>query len=147
MNRIARKRCSVVVVNNNKILGFNAEDPIDGKKYFFIPGGKPEKNETWEQTAIRETFEETGYKIRIDSNKSFIRKYDFYWNGDIYDCETWYFIGFLESLESKVVCDASYHQGVSWVPLSDIDKTFDYHSDIRYSVKTLVGEISNILRS
>lgn len=44
--KIDRDRVSVVVVHENRILGFHAEDPHNKMKYFFLPGGKVESGET-----------------------------------------------------------------------------------------------------
>ncbi|MGE4133856.1 MAG: NUDIX domain-containing protein [Bdellovibrionales bacterium] len=60
-----RNRVSVVVLDENKVLGFHAEDPTNKRKYFFLPGGQIERGETPQAAAIREAIEETGYEIEI----------------------------------------------------------------------------------
>jgi 8-oxo-dGTP pyrophosphatase MutT (NUDIX family) len=55
-----RIRSGVFIIKNNKILLF--QRPAG---YWYFPGGKVENNETSEQTAIRETKEETGLKVKI----------------------------------------------------------------------------------
>lgn len=65
-----RIRASAVVLHNDQILTFFAIDPQSGKEYYFLPGGKVEPGESPVETALRETFEETGYQIRIESSSA-----------------------------------------------------------------------------
>ncbi len=138
MSRLVRKRVSVVIVNDNKILGFHAEDPFNKKKYFFLPGGEIEKKESKEETAIRETLEETGYKIGLVKN-SIIKNYDFEWNGRVFDCETTFFLGKLISLEQNFVKDADYNRGVDWIPVDQIKEVLGYHADILSAILELLA--------
>lgn len=132
-----RFRASVIVVHQNKILGFHAIDPTSKKKYFFLPGGKIEKNETAAETAVRETLEETGYKIRLIPNRELRRRYDFEWNGEVNHCDTIFFIGVLDEdwFEPVPVKDAPYNMGAQWLPVKDVDPVFNYHPDILWGVK------------
>lgn len=132
-----RKRVSTVIVNDSRILGFHAEDPFNKKKYFFLSGGELEKNETREHCAIRETLEETGYKIAL-SKESLVKNYDFEWNGKMYTCETFFVLGALTDTTQNFVKDADYHRGVDWVRIEDIKKVFSYHSEILAAVLDLV---------
>ena len=63
------KGSSCVVVNEKgEVLLVLRED----FRIWALPGGGLEPNETWEQTAIRETLEETGYQVKI---KQYIGEY------------------------------------------------------------------------
>ncbi|MFN9069105.1 MAG: histidine phosphatase family protein, partial [Bdellovibrionales bacterium] len=76
-----RQRASSVVVHEGKILTFKAVDPFDSTHYHFVPGGVLEADEKHEDCAKRETYEETGYDIDIQSHQKVSVEYDFTWNG------------------------------------------------------------------
>ncbi|HWU43808.1 MAG TPA: tRNA adenosine(34) deaminase TadA, partial [Bdellovibrio sp.] len=135
-----RRRASVVVVHQGQILGFHAVDPTSQAKYFFIPGGGIENGESPVMTAERETFEETGYKIRVLEDSAFHRKYDFFWNGKVHHCDTVFYLGVLDEEWHPVrkVRDADYHRGVAWIELKTIDQVFAYDSNILWAVRKLV---------
>lgn len=137
---IIRKRASVVVVHEGRILGFHAEDPFSKKPYFFLPGGTPEEGESLAATAKREAFEETGYEIEVLESSGFSCHYDFQWNGEIYDCETWFFCGRLKNTNAAHVQDASYHRGVGWVNVEDATQVFSYTSEILESVLYCISQ-------
>jgi 8-oxo-dGTP pyrophosphatase MutT (NUDIX family) len=139
---IVRKRVSVIVVKDDQVLGFRAEDPYSGKKYVFIPGGLIEKSESPEEAAVRETKEETGYEIALDPDFQAIERYKFEWDGRLHDCQTWYFRGKLSpsTQTPSVVSDAPYHQGVIWIPIQDISSVFGYHNAILRPIKQAIDE-------
>ena len=142
--RILRRRVSTVVIHNNHLLGFHAEDPSSGRRYFFIPGGRIEEGESASMAAVRETLEETGYQIEVLDEPKIIRRYDFEWDGVLNDCETVFVIGRLLNHTPVDVDDASYHRGVAWIPLSNVAATLAYHDDIREPVEELCKLSSNI---
>lgn len=141
---IYRERASVVVIHNKKILGFHAEDPTTLKKYFFIPGGAIESNESPETCAIRECLEETGYRIQIDQDSELTREYSFHWNGEDFLCKTYFYLGFLteDFKPPQKVQDAGYHRGADWVPLKQSIETFSYHQDIQWAIRKLIKKHS-----
>jgi len=134
--KVYRQRASVIVVHENKILGFHAVDPFSKRKYFFIPGGKIEAVETTAEAAVRETFEETGYKIRIVPNLELRRRYEFEWNGEVHPCETVFHVGVLDEKwrPPGAVHDADYNKGAEWIPVSRVQDVFAYDSNILWGV-------------
>jgi tRNA(adenine34) deaminase len=132
-----RRRVSVVVVRDNNILTFRAQDPTSQQEYHFLPGGQIEAGETIEQTGIRETSEETGFRIEIDPQQPIVRRYDFAWDGAVHDCETTFLLGRLLPIPQRPVQDAAYHRGVVWIPLSTLEDAFSYHRDILEPILTL----------
>lgn len=132
-----RFRSSVIVVHENKILGFHALDPTNHKRYFFLPGGQIEPDESAADCAVRETYEETGYKIQIVPGKELRRRYDFEWNGKVHACDTVFFVGQLNEPwhEPGIVDDAQYHQGVAWLDIRQANQVFNYDPDILWGVQ------------
>lgn len=135
-----RVRSSAVVVHDGKLLTFRAVDPQSGREYLFLPGGGIEPHETAPESAERETLEETGYRISVDPASCIEREYFFFWNGEDFDCLTLFYRGTLLSPFAEEVRDASYHRGVVWVPLSEVDKTFAYNRDIASAVRELIND-------
>lgn len=64
MERIVR--CQTVVFQNNCILLLQHANFKRGTSYWWLPGGGQEEGETYEQAAIRETFEETNLIVRVE---------------------------------------------------------------------------------
>ena len=131
-----RLRSSVICIYQEKILGFHAVDPTSKKKYFFIPGGAPEEQESMAECAQRETLEETGYKVDIDQRSELIKSYDFFWNGQLYQCTTHFFRAKLaeQFTPPKGIKDASYHKGADWLPVANIKEIFSYDENILEAV-------------
>lgn len=132
-----RYRSSVIVVHKNKILGFHAVDPHNQKKYIFMPGGQIDPGETAEETAVRETMEETGYKIRLLPDLKLHRRYDFEWNGKVHACDTLFFVGVLDEAwhEPQPMDDTDYNKGPTWISAKDANQIFAYHPDILWGVQ------------
>lgn len=132
-----RERVSVVCVFEGKILCFLGVDPKSGQKYYFLPGGVIEPGESEVQCGARETMEETGYRVRLDSSSKLTRKYIFPWNGQQVDCTTHFYRGYLDENfhPPKPVDDADYNLGPTWISISKIPETFGYHDAILNAVQ------------
>lgn len=134
-----RVRASVVVIHNDKILTFLGIDPSNQKEYFFLPGGAIESGESPVETAVRETFEETGYQIRAETSSIIDKDYCFNWNGEDYECLTIFYRGYLTNpfQAPKTVVDAEYNKGHHWIPVADIKKVFSYSPEIQEAIEEL----------
>ena len=139
---ISRHRTSAICLHQNNILVFKASDPYSNKSYFFLPGGAIEPHETASDCVIRETFEETGYKVQLLNVPMLTKNYDFYWNNQTYHCTTeFYLVELAEPYhDPQSVVDASYNHGPVWVPTVQIDHIFSYQKDILAAVKELTTQ-------
>ncbi len=137
----SRTRATAVVVHNEKILCFLGVDPHDGREFHFLPGGAIDPDETATECAVRETFEETGFRIAVDSDRCIDKEYVFRWNGEDYNCLTLFYPGVLKSpLQSpRSESEPSYNRGVVWVPIAELELRFSYTPEILEAVREFVG--------
>jgi len=63
MDQLPKVGIGVIIVKDNKVL-LGKRKNAHGADSWSFPGGHLEFNETWEECAIRETYEETGIKIK-----------------------------------------------------------------------------------
>jgi 8-oxo-dGTP diphosphatase len=81
---------------------------------WILPGGKLEKSETLEECAVREIFEETGVRIKIDSHiATFVGSASI--NGVVE--ETYVIVGFLAYAESEKLEKSPELKDLKWFPL------------------------------
>jgi len=124
-------RTSLIWIYRDHILGFWAQDLKSNcpkKRYFFLPGGKPNLGESLMHAVLRETLEETGLSptLIVDYQgmpKQCLKTYIMEWGNIIYYCKTTYF--FSKSIPNEVlekIIDADYHQGSIWLPISQMNE-------------------------
>ncbi len=110
------KSCGAVVIKDGKIL---LEKQTNG--FWSFPKGHVEGDETEFETSIRETFEETGIKILLDSSKQFTLHY-YIPELDI-DKDVILYIG--EVLDdSKFQKQASEIVELRWIPITEVENYF-----------------------
>ncbi len=137
-----RERVSVICVHNHKILCFVAIDPTSGRRYYFLPGGGLEAGESEVDCGVRETWEETGYKVIVEAGSKLSKRYLFHWNGQDYDCTTHFFRGHLSEAyhPPHPVEDQEYNKGPVWIPVGKVGAIFDYNQEILEAVEELLSE-------
>lgn len=118
--------------NKNVLLMYNKK-----LNKWLQPGGHIEKSETPEETAIRETLEETGIKIKIIGPSFDNKKYqpiaiEHYINkvGDMID------IQFVAIPETKELLNNENNKTL-WFSIDDLEKEENIENDIKNKVKTL----------
>ncbi|MCB0406281.1 MAG: NUDIX hydrolase [Bdellovibrionales bacterium] len=131
-----RLRASTVCVVAGRVLLVQLRDPKTGIVRLFPPGGAVEAGETPAETAVRETLEETGYKVRVQGAAR-VDHYPFVWAGTEYDCETHFFRADLAEPDPVSVRKDPVVVGAEWVPLSGLSAALDFDQNIRESVLAL----------
>ena len=136
-----RKRASTVVIHDNKILAFRAKDPTNHKHYHFLPGGIVLPEEELKNCAVRVTVELTGYHVNVLTEKKLAREYDFSWEGQSFWCRTDFFHSHLngEYFNPKPVQNVSYHMGVEWVSIEDLERCFSHNLSIFRALKSIIN--------
>lgn len=81
----SRLASRVILINQDKrILYLNASDPKTGHIFWVMPGGGLEPNESFEDAAIREAYEESGCLFNLGPYVWF-RRHKYVWNGRSFD--------------------------------------------------------------
>ena len=131
-------------MHNRQLLCVRLQDPLSQELYTFPPGGLIEEGETPEDASKRETLEETGYSVEIETKSEVTGMYPFTWNGTLFDCTTHFFRARLITGNGKgkgkplPVKDASYHRGVLWVPDHKMDEHLSFHPLLYSFIKQLL---------
>lgn len=106
------KSCGTIIIENNKVLLIQQTDNAWG-----FPKGHVENNEKEQETAIRETKEETNLDVEIIGNKKYIINYKI--NNDI-DKEVVFFLA--KKTSDKIKKQDEEIKNIKWV---DLTKAFD----------------------
>ena len=106
------KSCGTIIIENNKVLLIQQTDNAWG-----FPKGHIENNETEQETAIRETKEETNLDVEIISNKKYIINYKI--NNEI-DKEVVLFLA--KKTSNKIKKQDEEIKNIRWV---DLNQAFD----------------------
>lgn len=106
------KSCGTIIIENNKVLLIQQTDNAWG-----FPKGHVENNETEQETAIRETKEETNLDVEIIINKKYIINYKI--NNEI-DKEVVFFLA--KKTSDKIKKQDEEIKNIKWV---DLTKAFD----------------------
>ena len=138
---ILRERTSVVCVRGSSVLCIELEDPTTRKRMWSLPGGAIEEGETPADAAVRETLEETGYRVVLE-NPAVVTRYDFRWNARIYDCTCHWFRASPQDDSPTTVDDAAYLLDARWLPLSEAARLMAYHPHIREMLLKLASAAS-----
>ncbi len=135
-----RHRTAMICVHKEALLVCWFRDPHSGREFYVVPGGKIESQESARECAERETWEETGYRVRARGEAVTTTRYPFEWAGQVYDCVTTWFVGTLTNPEESPapVADADFNLRTAWLALGEIPSAFACHSHIGEMVTKLV---------
>jgi 8-oxo-dGTP pyrophosphatase MutT (NUDIX family) len=135
-----RVRASAVCEAEGQLLLVRLRDPVSGVEALYPPGGAVEPGEVPEETARRETFEETGVPIRVDPSIVIVDRYPFTWAGVDYEVTTHYFAATPEAPPAELpkVIDAEYNLGAVWVPTDEALEAMAIHPAIASAVRRVL---------
>lgn len=112
------KSCGTIIIENNKVLLIQQTDNAWG-----FPKGHVENNETQQETAIRETKEETNLDVEIISNKKYIINYKI--NNEI-DKEVIFFLA--KKTSDKIKKQDEEIKNIKWVDLNQAFEIITYEN-------------------
>jgi 8-oxo-dGTP pyrophosphatase MutT (NUDIX family) len=135
-----RLRASSVVVHAGRLLCVRLRDPSSRVARLFVPGGAIEPGESPAQAAVRETFEETGYRIALRPDRVRVLSYPYEWDGCLRQITTHFFAACLldPAGAPAIVRDAPYHEGVEFVPLADLKTALGFHPEMLQAIESLL---------
>jgi 8-oxo-dGTP pyrophosphatase MutT (NUDIX family) len=137
------RACAICVRNvttsdsrGDEILMVRLKDPTTSRILRTPPGGTIEPGESALQAALRESFEETGYLLKVISESGaanpVIARYEFPWDGRIHLCETAFFLCELVDLTAPPapVEDADYNLGAQWLTMNELESVLHIELNI-----------------
>jgi len=90
-----RLASGVIVIDQDKrVLYLRASEPKTGQVFWVMPGGGLEPNESFEDAARREGYEETGCSFNLGPYVWF-RRHKYVWNGKPFDQYERFFVGLI----------------------------------------------------
>ncbi|RLQ91059.1 NUDIX hydrolase [Planomicrobium sp. Y74] len=112
------KGAAGICINDNREVLMVLQGPPDEEKKWGLPSGPPERDETLEESCVREFSEVTGLAVRI--LKSAGVKNDSFDNADV-SVELHYFLVEVIGSEVTVLEDDPWIQEIAWQPVEKLE--------------------------
>jgi 8-oxo-dGTP pyrophosphatase MutT (NUDIX family) len=118
-------------------------DPISGRVYILPPGGQVEPGESSTEAALRETLEETGYRVLPIPTDKTVARYEFYWSGQNYQCTTELVAVKIEDpaqllKQVRPTAFTSYITKVDWLPVAEALDRMKFIPEFYAAVQSLL---------
>jgi 8-oxo-dGTP pyrophosphatase MutT (NUDIX family) len=131
----------VVCVDDGALLCVRLRDPVTGERIDGPPGGGIEPGETPQEAALRETLEETGYRVQLDAASETTRRYPYTWAGKRNDVLCYLYrarlLGTREA-RAQIVADP-IQEAIVWLPLPEVRRALEYLPPFRDDVWALAN--------
>ena len=128
------RRVGVIIIEGSKILLMRRVK--NGREYYAVPGGRPENNETPEQTAIREIFEETTLEVVLGQVFSEIEEAPSINGKGLYYLAQSYSGTAKLSGPEKELSSASNFFGLEWIELSHLKTITLYPEELALKIQS-----------
>lgn len=116
------RSCGCIIVKQDKVLLIGARDD-DGTMYWGFPKGHQEEGETFVETALRETKEETGLDVEIIDNEPVVAEYLIRNNTTLKHV----YLFFAKPISKKIVLQEEEAEKAEWVPVKKVAKRLSSH--------------------
>lgn len=140
MSALERVRGSVVCCHAGRLLCVKLRDPLTRVARLFPPGGALEPGETPIAAAVRETLEETGYRVVADAARSRVARYPYVWNGVERAVTTHFFAAQLAdpSAPPAPIHDVDYNEATLWLALDVLAENLGFQPEMLSAVLSLL---------
>ena len=123
---------NMLIVSDGKALFIKRSDNSEiFPGWLILPGGKQEVDETIQQTAIRETFEETGIKV-INPKLKVIATHNHFYRNRVY------LVFLFQANEFSGDLKESDEGTPMWLPVSDIFENSKLYPDLKRHLKLVM---------
>jgi tRNA(adenine34) deaminase len=142
-----RLRASTINLDSSgSILCIKLKDPDSHRTLWSPPGGLIEPGEKPEETAERETLEETGYSVEILRHLAAKVRYRFQWNGRQRLCETIFFGSILRKqiFEFKEYSDVSYNLGPAWIRPHELENSLGKYPNVWEAIQEIIASLKTL---
>jgi len=127
---LTRRAGRVVLIEPKRsVLLLSGTDPSDATAppFWFVPGGGAENDETPEQAARREVYEEVGARLEDLGPPVWHRHVSFPFGGDWYDQYEWFFVVRVARFDPRAAALTELERrattGARWWPLAELAET------------------------
>ena len=128
----------ILIDQENRILYLNATEPRTGHVFWVMPGGGLEPNESFEEAAIREAYEESGCTFNLGPYVWF-RRHKHEWNGKPFDQYERFFVASVSDPTYAPPHQDGYISKHKWFSLNELQRSRDDFAP--RNIRSIIGPI------